>query len=317
VTASPWSGYESRFDNWETRSSVRTKPRRLFDPDGEPVLLFPPESVPALAHPLVQAQGPVAADLVLQHSLYQYLHFTTVLEQLAVLPVTARLSVGMAGLDLPAAMRADAFKITTDEAWHAQFSDDLTRQLVTATGVPAAAVVEPAFVGELRRRRAAFDPADRSLVDLVFAVVSETLISALLADMPNDRRLARPVREVVADHAADEGRHHSYFQNLLRVLWPSLSAEHRRLLGPHVPAFVRAFLHPDLPAVRSALVASGLSPREAARVVHESYDPGTAAFDLRRPARAMTRGFRGVGALDDPRTRDAFLAAGLLTDDES
>jgi hypothetical protein len=222
----------------------------------------------------------------------------------------------MAGLDLPATMRADAFKITTDEAWHAQFSDDLTAQMVAATGVSAESVVEPTFVGELRRLRAAFDPADRPLVDLVFAVVSETLVSALLADMPNDRRLARPVREVVADHAADEGRHHSYFQTLLRLLWPSLSAEHRRLLGPHVPAFVRAFLHPDPPAVRSALIAAGLTAREAAQVVHESYDPGTAAFDIRRPARATVRGFRAVGALDDPRTRDAFLAGGLLTDDE-
>jgi hypothetical protein len=317
MTASPWPDYESRFDNWETRSSVRTRPRRLFDLEGEPVLLFPPESVPALAHPLVAAAGPGVADLVLQHSLYQYLHFTTVLEQLAVLPVTAQLSLGVAGLDLPAAMRRDAFKITTDEAWHAQFSDDLTAQMVAATGVTAESVIEPAFVSEIRRLRAGFDPADRPLVDLVFAVVSETLVSALLADVPNDRRLARPVREVVADHAADEGRHHSYFQSLLRILWPTLSVEHRRLLGPQVPAFVRAFLHPDLAAVRSALVASGLSVQTAAEIVHQSYDPGAAVFDIRRQARATVRGFRGVGALDDPRTKDAFLRAGLLSDNET
>lgn len=309
---SPWPEYESRFHNWETRSSVRTKPRRLFDANGTAMLLFPPESVPALEHPLVRAHGPGTADLVLQHSLYQYLHFTTVLEQTAVLPVTANLSLGTAGLDLPHAMRADAFKITTDEAWHAQFSDDLTTQMAAATGVSAEAVVEPAFVGQVRRLRAGFDPGDRQLADLVFAVVSETLVSALLADLPNDRRLARPVRETVADHAADEGRHHSYFQSVLRVLWPSLSSEHRRLLGPRVPAFVRAFLSHDLAAVRSALVASGLTAQEAATVVDESYAP----VDLRRPARATVRGFRGVGALDDPRTRDAFLAAGLLTEDE-
>lgn len=310
-----WAGYDSRFVNWDARASVRSKPRRLYDRDGRDALFFPPESVPALAHPLVLERGPGATELVLQHSLYQYLHFTTVLEQVCVLPVTAKLSLGMAGLELPDPMRSDAYKISTDEAWHAQFTHDFAVQVSTVTGVAAEALVEPAFIREHRRLRALFDAGDQELVDLTFAIVSETLVSALLADIPNDRRLARPIREVVADHAADEGRHHAYFQNVLRLLWPRLSPRDRGRLGTYVPAFVHAFLDPDLPAVRAALAASGFTDAEAAVIVSESYDPESSSYDVRRPARSTVRGFRDVGATADPRVRDAFLIGGLTSED--
>jgi P-aminobenzoate N-oxygenase AurF len=304
--------YASKFGNWENRASVRNKPPRILTESSPATVFFPPEAVPAVSDPLVAQRGPAVAQRLLVHSLYQYLHFTTVLEQVAVLPVTARISLDRAGVPaLPAAMRADAFKITTDEAWHAQSSHDFTERVVAVTGVPASAVVEPRFARLLARLRDGFDLADRALVDLVFAVVSETLVTSLLADLPFDRRLPEPVRALVADHAADEGRHHSYFRAFLRCLWPQLTGAQRRLIGPRVPEFVAVFLHPDLGAVRAALTASGFTAAESDTIVRRSYPPGSPVFDIASAARATVRAFREVGALDDPATREAFLAAGL------
>ncbi|MDN3358612.1 diiron oxygenase [Actinomadura sp. DC4] len=307
----PWI-YSSRFGNWENRASVRNKPPRILAEASPATVFFPPEAVPAVSDPLVAERGPAVAHRLLVHALYQYLHFTTVLEQVAVLPVTANISLDRSGVPgLPAAMRADAFKITTDEAWHAQSSHDFTERVVAVTGVAADAVVEPRFAHLLARLRDGFDPADRPLVDLVFAVVSETLVSSLLADLPFDRRLPEPVRALVADHAADEGRHHSYFRAFLRYLWPRLTAAQRRLIGPRVPELVEVFLHPDLAAVRSALTASGFTAAEAETVVRRSYDRRSPIFDIAPAARATIRAFHEVDALEDPATRDAFLAAGL------
>jgi hypothetical protein len=304
--------YASKFGNWENRASVRNKPPRILMESSPATVFFPPEAVPAVSDPLVAQRGPAVAQRLLVHSLYQYLHFTTVLEQVAVLPVTARISLDRAGVPaLPAAMRADAFKITTDEAWHAQSSHDFTERVVVVTGVPASAVVEPRFARLLARHRDGFDLADRALVDLVFAVVSETLVTSLLADLPFDRRLPEPVRALVADHAADEGRHHSYFRAFLRCLWPQLTGAQRRLIGPRVPEFVEVFLHPDLGAVRAALTASGFTAAESDTIVRRSYPPGSPVFDIASAARATVRAFREVGALEDPSTREAFLAAGL------
>src|ERR687886_110138 len=46
------------------------------------------------------------------------------------------------------------------------------------------------------------------LTKVFFTVVSETLISAILSDIPHDQRVVGAVRAVIADHAEDEGRHH-------------------------------------------------------------------------------------------------------------
>jgi hypothetical protein len=304
--------YASKFGNWENRASVRNKPPRILMESSPATVFFPPEAVPAVSDPLVAQRGPAVAQRLLVHSLYQYLHFTTVLEQVAVLPVAARISLDRAGVPaLPAAMRADAFKITTDEAWHAQSSHDFTERVAAVTGIAASAVVEPRFARLLARLRDGFDVADRPLVDLVFAVVSETLVSSLLADLPFDRRLPEPVRALVADHAADEGRHHSYFRAFLRCLWPRLTGAQRRLIGPRVPELVEVFLHPDLDAVRAALAASGFTAAESAIIVRRSYPPGAPVFDVAPAARATVRAFREVDALEDTATREAFLAAGL------
>lgn len=305
-------GYDSPFGNWEARASVRNKPRRTFIGAQANSPFFPPEMIPAVGHPRVAERGPAVSHQVSVHSLYQYLHFTTVLEQVTVLPVTTRLSLNQAGVEVPEPMRADAFKITTDEAWHAQICYDFTRHVAEVTGIAPAAVVPPAFIRRLEQLRAEFEPSARPLIDLVFAVVSETLVSSLLSDIPTDRRLPRPVRELVADHAADEGRHHSFFQNFLRLLWPKIPERQRLEIGPRIPAFIEAFLYPDQDASRQALIMSGLSSEEASSVIAESYPPQSPAFHIQKASRGTVRGFRDVGALADPRAAEAFAAAELL-----
>ena len=304
--------YESRFGNWDLRSSVRTKPRRLLDAAENTVLFFPPELVPAVGHVLVAEREPEFAQRVLLHSLYQYLHFTTVLEQVAVLPVTASISLGRSGVDLPKQMRADAFKITTDEAWHAQCSHEFSGEIERVTGISPSALVDPRFVTLRDQVRETFEPNSRHLVDLLFAVVSETLVSRLLSDIPNDKRLPQPVRAIIADHAADEGHHHVYFRNFLRFLWPQMSQAERRAVGLRIPDFIRVFLYPDLGAVSRSLAESGFVPQEVNRIMEETYVPSSPVFEMATVAKATVTSFREVGALDDDAVASAFAAAGMF-----
>ncbi|MEU7765563.1 diiron oxygenase [Nocardia sp. NPDC049190] len=280
-------------------------------------LFFPPEFVPAVSHPLVEDRGPEVRHRVLVHSLYQYLHFTTVLEQVAIVPVTARISSNRSGVEAPKAMLADAFKITTDEAWHAQFSYDFIEEVERCSGVTATAMVEPNFVCLLDSIREVYTPGTGRALDLVAATVSETLVSSLLSEIPNDARLPGPVRALVADHAADEGRHHAYFRNFLRYLWPQLPKREQRTIGPRIPELVSAFLRPDLRAVAATLSASGFTQPETAEILGDCYPARSDAHGIRHAARSTVRSFREVGALDDLATNEAFLAAGLLAEPEA
>jgi hypothetical protein len=304
--------YHSTFAHWENRASVRRTPRRQLDQPGDDVLYFSPELLPVAGHPLVRDKGPnVVHELLVRH-LYDYLDFTMELEQLAVMPVVEKISRGRAGLDLPEQMRADAFKIVTDEAWHAQFSYDLARQVELETAVPQDRSQLPAFIGRLDAVRAQMQPELRGMEGLLFAIVSETLMSSMLADLPRDDRLPSAVRALVRDHAEDEGRHHVYFRDVLRRFWPALSRAERSAVGPLLPEIVQAFLQPDYRQIGRNLCAVGLSAAEAEQALLESMPQNTVAQDMAEAAKAAVRYFVELGVLDDPRSALAFHEAGLV-----
>jgi hypothetical protein len=306
--------YDSKFGSWDVRASVRRRPRRLLGRQDGTTLYFPPELMPAAGHPLVTQRGQAAALRMLVQRLYQYLHFTTELEELAVMPVAAKISRGRAGIELPVAMRVDAFKIVTDEAWHAQFSYDLMQQVMDETGVACRLPELPQFVERLDAVRCRLDPEVRGTEALLFAIVSETLISSILADIPRDGRLPGAVRELVGDHAEDEGRHHAYFRSLLAYFWHSLGDRQRRVLGPWIPAVILAFLEPDYPALGYALRELGLSGADIECVVAESMPGDRVVREAAKAARLTVRYLAEAGVLDDERTRDAFVGSGIWED---
>ena len=309
------AAYASKFRRWHEESSVRANPRRMLDPSGEPALFFPPEAVPFLQHPLVQARGPEAVSAVLVQRLHVYLDFTAELEQRVVNPVCASISRRRSGFVLPAGMIEDAHKIYTDEAWHAQFSDDMQRQLVRRTGIEPVSLATPAFMSRLEQAQARAPFAARGLGLTFFAIVSETLISAILTDIPRDGRIDPAVRELVADHAADERIHHAYFVRLLTEVWQQLSDRQRRAIGMQLPGYIRAFLDPDYAALAAILRSLGLETDEVGQILSEGFGERTLAGEARWHARHTLRHLDRVGALDDPETVEALYVAGLRDDD--
>lgn len=145
--------YVSRFDRWDDLASVRRRPRRPFAA-AEPELYFPPELYPVVRHPLVTAKGSTVVNDLLLQRLYDYLEFTTELETLAVIPVATKISRGRSGLVLSGRMRSDAYKIVTDEAWHAQFSHEFVCEIEAETRVPwslkGACTPPPSCFGSMR-----------------------------------------------------------------------------------------------------------------------------------------------------------------------
>jgi P-aminobenzoate N-oxygenase AurF len=311
-TARQDMAYRSSFRNWDKRASVRVRPRRMLGEPEHGTLYFPPELVPPASHPIVAAHGLHAVEHLLTHRLYQYLRFTSELEVAAVMPVASLLARGRTDVDLPATMRSDAHKIVTDEAWHAQFSFDLLTQVEAHTGLPCRQPAQAQFVEQLDILRDRLRPQIQDLTDITFAIVSETLISAVLAEIPTDRRVATAVREVVRDHAEDEGRHHAYFKGLLQLLWPVLDARQRKVIGPALPDMIFAFLEPDYTATAIALVDIGLSDRDAEQVLVESFPRPAVRVAVRGAATSTIRYLRAEGILDDPQTYDAFADAGLV-----
>lgn len=304
--------YRSPFGSWYERSSVRVAPRRVLGDGDGARHFFSPDMVPVARHPLVERMPPaVFREVLLQH-LYRYLDFTAKLEYLVVNRTVAGIAHGSVGVELPEEMRFDALKIYCDEAYHALFSADLARQARDLSGVAPVLPAEPFFLRRLREIQEGSPPEFRPLVELVFVIVSETLISATLADVPVDETVVPAVREVIRDHAVDEGRHHAYFAAFLRILWGQLDERARDFTARVAPSLIDAFLRPDFDAVRAELRGYGLDADEAEQVVAEVYPDEVVREFFRTTAQQTVRYFHALGVLGRPGVAEEFARLGLV-----
>ncbi|MFD7625417.1 diiron oxygenase [Streptomyces sp. NPDC059851] len=305
--------YTSPFGRWWERSSVRQAPRRTLDePSSEAVRYFSPDLVPVARHPLIAKLRPELFDQVLIQHLYRYLDFTAKLETLVVNRTVLGIAGGSVGVELPEEMRFDAYKIYCDEAYHALFSVDLMRQVRDRTGIAPRLPRQPYFLKRLEEIQATLAPEYRALAELIFVTVSETLISASLAEIPVDDGVMPAVRETIRDHAVDEGRHHAYFATFLKYLWAGLDRTERRTAALLAPRLVDAFLRPDTDAIREELLGYGLSHDSAEQVLAEVYDECTVAAHTRLTAKRTLHYFTSLDVLDDPEVAQEFRTYGLL-----
>jgi hypothetical protein len=296
---------------WYERASVRTAARRTLDGD-EPIhQLFPRELVPIANHPIMLAQPETVPDQAVAQQLFRYLDFTAKLELLVVNRTMVGIAGGSIGLRLPDQMRLDALKMYCDEGYHALQAVDLMWQAADRTGVAPRLPDQPFFLIRLGQLLDGLEPADRALAELLFVIVSETLISATLADVLTDGQADNAVLHTIRDHALDEGRHHAYFVLLLRSLWGQLTRGQRELAGRLVPSLIDAFLRPDLPGLRRELAGYGLSPDAAETVLGETYPTGTVQTYARMASRHTRNYFAQLGAFDSAAAADQLDRFGL------
>jgi len=298
----------SPLDSWDERASVRTRPHPTVDPTDD--LGFPAEYVPVASHALID---PVHRPKLLGRHLHRYLLFTAKLEHFVVNRTVLGLAHDSTGLEVPDWMRRDAYKIYVDEGYHAFIAADLADQVADRHGLTREIRRgEPYFMTRLAETLRGVGPELAPIVEMLFVICSETLISGTLSDAAESEGLSAPVRQALTDHAHDERRHHAYFAEFLRVLWPQLNPATQRSAGKLVPGLIDTFLRPDFADMTTELTTLGLSADDAERVVAESLPEAVIARDRREFARHTVRYFAQVGALDHPEVEAAFDEADLL-----
>lgn len=306
-------GYNSTFQDWHDHASIRVKPRRVISVDDiEGKVFFPPELFPVVSHPLIQERGEAFIQKLLVHRLYTYLDFTGNLEHEIVNQVVYQIASGQLGIELSQEMKIDAYKIYVDEAYHTMFCADIKAQVEEATGVAPISVGTSRFLQRFRYIQESADSELREMIKVFLTIVSETLISAILTEVPKNKHVVNPVREIILDHAQDESRHHAYFASLLEVLWSQLKPKYHSIIGPLLPEFIFAFLEPDIGAIKGCLLAVGLKPQEIDIIVEESYPREQVILSIKQAAKVTLKHFQRSGVFEEPYTVEVFEESGLF-----
>lgn len=301
---------------WYNAAGVRADPRRVLrDERREGAFYWPPHLAPMVDHPAIRALGEDAREEILIRHLFQYLDFTANYELKVINRASELLANGRSGLYLPAPIRLDAYKIYVDEGYHALYSRDLIFQVEDASEIRHIPLDFQKYMSFMHRAQEQVPTDLHDIVMLLVVVVFETLVTATLTQIPKHRTVISTVRELVTDHAQDEARHSVFFSELFGYLWGQLDPKQRRLLGPLIPDFIVAPLMPPRDALRAWLSHISAERDDIDGVIGESYPLPDVQAGMARTARATLRLFGRHGLYDDPRTRDAFAAHGLLPND--
>lgn len=306
----PSDEYKSRFTAWDQKAWVR-KGKHHSEIPFEPELDFFSRDLTPLFHSSEVREAPSAVQQqLLVLTLYDWLEFTEWLEVGPVNSVCDRLRQPHFLPWIPAAMKADALKIYTDEAGHAEMSHALARAVEAHTDV-ASARLRPSFLDVFDHLATTVEPALARLVELFLAITSETLITGTLNKLPNDPTVQTAVREIARDHAADEGRHHAYFRALCLLVWPRLPSEVARRLGVLLPDMILAFLEPDPKGLARLLERTGHFGVETGRIAGDVCADQATRQAIRNSCAPTLRMYKEAGLFNDPVIADAFQATGF------
>jgi len=297
---------------WFEQAGVRRQHRRMMHEDGEQgLVLFPEKEIPYLGHAAVMALPPETRDALIARHLYQYLLFTVHLETKVVNRGVAMMAHDEVGYPVAPALRLDALKVYCDEGYHALYNLDIIQQVEGVTRIPVLPYDFQPRLNRLDRTADRFLPDHPRLAHLLQVVIFETMVTSILADLPDDPAVHRVIRGVVGDHARDERHHHALFVKVFRELWAQLPPAQRTAAAQAIPHLIHDCLRPDLAVFRGSLRAAGLPAPLADEILAESYSEEAVRATIRDASRHTVRLGYSVGAFDLPGAADQLAELGL------
>lgn len=311
--------YQKYFDNWDSVATVRSKPNSYAMPHARLDLelnqgrWFIPDGVPILSHPLLKNLDREREQYLLGRFLLQFLEYGTILEHEFVNTILAEMAMGEPGIPLPDRMRMDAFKIYTDEAYHACFNMEATQQIRSYIGMPVSEAWPLKNSRLIGLRNLIPDNKSRKnfLVRFGIVVASETIAPKELSETMKGI-VIEPIYNLFVDHAEDEKKHCMYFSSLFEVVWNYLSPDEKKYLGLIFPKILKSFVDINKIALFDALEKIDVDRESAEKIISDSYPEDFTVNRALSVASATFFNLERLKVYDIPGVRDAFINEGFF-----
>ena len=292
--------------SWYDRATVRRSPRRRIE-RLEPLqgMPFSRQLVPLIKHPVVTRYDESMAFRILARALGDHLRFIEDLENQVILPISQRIQTGEIFQWTTKKMRLDAGRIAVDEAYHSLFSCDMRYDLESILDID----VPPRPASSLMRLQtleADTPPEKRWMIRTFFTIVSEIVVSGVLREVPNDKSVAQPVRELIADHLRDEVWHQWYYSSIFAQAWDELSVTEKDFIGPKLAAFTQWFFEPNYAAIEGWLIAENFKESQVTQIINDLKEVGEHKVQRTKGTVQLMKVLCEGGALAHEKTAYAF-----------
>ena len=230
-------------DKWESRSSIRTRPRKLIDFNlaGN---FFPHDKQVILLLPEIKSLGEGFAKDILVQSLYKYLNDIVTLESKLFYSVCSKVIDDQLVVNYSSQDKLNAHTVIIDEYYHIYVARDMILQLeqhftnLTKFDYPMSDSYHA--IDTIKNR---LPPKYRDMFEIIAVCIFETTLVRELVEFFNSPDVHPSIKYYVNDHMNDEAKHYGFFYDLLCHTWSNLPDDYRNTIGSNLAEFVKLYLN--------------------------------------------------------------------------
>ncbi|PQO95654.1 MULTISPECIES: diiron oxygenase [Pseudomonas] len=299
--------YQSFADAWESRATIRTRPRRVLENDDK--LIYPLSRQPLVLSETFLRECPEQRDFALVQTLYKFINDVVIFETEIVDKTARSIAKNRFSVAFPFACRYDAMTVVVDEDYHALVAMDFMQQTVAMTGIAPIELPDEIELSRAIPAAVALAPEHlRSAVELICVAIAENTVTGDVAAFAKDDTVKQSIKGLMADHLLDEGRHSGFWSRLVRIYWHTASEDDRQCIAHILPVFISHYLTNDIQKSFDFHLIDALQISDVARQALKSEVSGL-AFPINRhhPLVAnIVRFFRSSSLLDSPCVQSAL-----------
>ncbi|MFJ4498390.1 diiron oxygenase [Pseudomonas atacamensis] len=237
--------YQSFADAWESRATIRTRPRRLLEDDQR--LIYPLSRQPLVLSETFLRECPQQRDFALVQTLYKFINDVVIFETEIVDKTARSIAKNRFAVAFPFACRYDAMTVVVDEDYHALVAMDFMQQTVALTGIEPIQLPDEIELSRAIPAAVALAPDHlRSAVELICVAIAENTVTGDVAAFARDDSVKPSIKGLMADHLLDEGRHSSFWARMVRIYWHTASDADRETIAQILPVFIGHYLTNDI-----------------------------------------------------------------------
>lgn len=237
--------YKSFADAWESRATIRTRPRRLLEDDQR--LIYPLSRQPLVLSETFLRECPQQRDFALVQTLYKFINDVVIFETEIVDKTARSIAKNRFAVAFPFACRYDAMTVVVDEDYHALVAMDFMQQTVALTGIEPIPLPDEIELSRAIPAAVALAPEHlRSAVELICVAIAENTVTGDVAAFARDDSVKPSIKGLMADHLLDEGRHSSFWARMVRIYWHTASDADRQTIAQILPVFIGHYLTNDI-----------------------------------------------------------------------